>query len=72
MAKINEIREFAWLLLSKYCRRDQFYDDPTRFANLLLRLPPIRSWVLRGAKNLISIKASNAFDNVLLEAFVIN
>lgn len=72
VAKINEIREFAWLLLSKYCRRDQFYDDPTRFANLLLRLPPIRSWVLRGAKNLISIKASNAFDNVLLEAFVIN
>lgn len=68
--KISEFRESTCLILSKYCMRDHFLDDSTRFAKLLLRLPPLRSWVLRGAENIMCIKAANSFDNILVEAFV--
>jgi hypothetical protein len=70
--KINDVRDFICLTLSKYCRRDQFVSDPSRFAKLLLRLPSMRSWVLKGSEIIMSIKASNSFDNILVETFVKN
>lgn len=71
-SKVNEIRDSICVTLSKYCRRDQFSSDPTRFAKLLLRLPPIRSWVLSGTESVMSIKATNNFDSILVESFVKN
>lgn len=70
--KINDVREFVCLTLSKYCRRDHFAGDPSRFAKLLLRLPPLRSWILKGSESILSIKAGNSFDNILVETFVKN
>lgn len=68
--KVNDIRDSVCLMLSKYCRRDQFVNDPCRFARLLMCLPPIRSWTLKGTENIMSIKATNQFDSILVEAFV--
>lgn len=68
--KINETRDSICMTLSKYCRRDQYANDPCRFAQLLMRLPPLRSWILKGAENFMSIKAANSLDNILVEAFV--
>lgn len=70
--KINEMRDSICATLEKYSRRDQFINDPSRFAKLLLRLPSLRSWVLRGTENIMAIKAANNFDNILVEAFVKN
>ena len=72
-AKIDELRDWICVLLSKYCRRSQMHqlnDDASRFAKLLMRLPPIRSWSLKGVENLYIIKAANNFDNLLVEMFI--
>jgi len=69
-AKVAEIRDWICLILSKYCKRDNYSDDPIRFAKLLMRLPPLRSWSLKGIENLYFIKAANNFDNILVETFV--
>lgn len=70
MAKIEDLRDWICIILSKYCRRSNVNDDASRFAKLLMRLPPIRSWSLRGIENLYFIKAANNFDDLLVEMFV--
>lgn len=69
-AKVGEIRDWICVVLSKYCKRENYSDDPTRFAKLLMRLPPLRSWSLKGIENLYFIKAATNFDNILMEMFV--
>jgi hypothetical protein len=72
-AKIDELRDWICVILSKYCRRsqiNQMSDDSSRFAKLLMRLPPVRSWSLKGVENLYFIKAANNFDNLLVEMFI--
>lgn len=70
---VLEIRDWICVILSKYCnkRRLNVNEDPTRFAKLLMRLPPLKSWSLKGIESLSFIKAANNFDNILFEAFVI-
>jgi len=69
-AKVNEIRDWICVLLNKYTKRA--LDDPTRFSKLLLRLPPMRSWSLKGVENIFFIRAASNFDNILVETFVRN
>ncbi|RNA44373.1 Retinoic acid receptor RXR [Brachionus plicatilis] len=69
-SKIGEIRDWICIILSKYCRRPSFQEDPTRFPKLLMRLPPFKSWSLKGIENLFFLKAANNFDNILVEMFV--
>jgi len=47
-------------------------NDSARFGKLLMRLPPLRSWVLKGSEHIFSIKANNSFDSILVEAFAKN
>ena len=68
-AKVAETRDWICIMLNKYCKR-RIVDDPSRFSKLLLRLPPLRSWSLKGVENLFFIKAANNFDNILVETFV--
>jgi len=68
-AKVTEIRDWICCLLSKYSKR---IEDGSRFSKLLLRLPPFRSWSLKGVENIFFIKAANNFDNILVETFVKN
>jgi hypothetical protein len=70
--RISEIRNMICQVLSKYCRRDQYLNDSARFGKLLMRLPPLRSWVLKGSEHIFSIKANNSFDSILVEAFAKN
>nr|ASL70517.1 nuclear receptor [Brachionus rotundiformis] len=69
-SKISEIRDWICIILSKYCKRPSCQDDPTRFPKLLMRLPPFKSWSLKGIENLFFLKAGNNFDNILVEMFV--
>lgn len=69
-AKIAELRDWICIILSKYCKRPYFLEDTTRFPKLLMRLPPLKSWSLKGIENLFFIKAANNFDNILVEMFV--
>jgi retinoid X receptor alpha len=72
-AKIDDLRDWICVILSKYCRRSQIQhlnEDSSRFAKLLMRLPPVRSWSLKGIENLYFIKATNNFDNLLVEMFI--
>lgn len=66
-SKVTDIRDWICSLLCKYCKRS---DDQSRFSKLLLRLPPLRSWSLRGVENIFFIRAANNFDNILVESFV--
>jgi hypothetical protein len=70
--KVNEIREQLCTILSKYSRRNtpNGDEDSLRYAKLLMRLPPMRSWSLKGMENIFFIKAANAFDNILVDSFI--
>nr|ASL70559.1 nuclear receptor [Brachionus calyciflorus] len=69
-SKVSELRDWICIILSKYCKRPSCQEDPTRFPKLLMRLPPLKSWSLKGIENLFFIKAANNFDNILVEMFV--
>ncbi len=69
-AKIAEIRDEICLIFSKYCSREGASEDPCRFAKLLMRLPPIRSWSLKANETLFTIKTRNNFDNILVDMIV--
>jgi len=70
--KISDMRDWMCMVLSKYCEREACGDDPTRFAKLIMRLPPLRSWILKNLESPIFVKTNNMFDNMLVNAFIKN
>jgi hypothetical protein len=68
--KVSQVREWLCQLLSKYCKRPLYEDEPLRYAKILMRMPPMRSWSLKSMENLVFVKIANNFDNVLVDAFI--
>ncbi|UJR21430.1 hypothetical protein I4U23_024516 [Adineta vaga] len=50
-SRISELREKVCMSLASYCKKVHS-DDVARFAKLLLRMPPIRGWCIKGIENL--------------------
>ena len=70
VAKVAEAREWVCQILTKYCKRPFFEEDPIRYPKLLMRMPPIRSWSLKGMENMFFVKSANCFDNILVDSFI--
>lgn len=49
--RVSELREKVCMSLATYCKKFHS-DDVARFAKLLLRMPPIRGWCIKGIENL--------------------
>lgn len=66
VAKVTVARDFVCLALSQYCKVNSVH-DPSRFAKLLMRLPSMRSWSLKGVENLLFTKAAFDFDDTIVK-----
>jgi hypothetical protein len=51
VSRVSELREKVCMSLAAYCKKVRS-DDVARFAKLLLRMPPIRGWCIKGIENL--------------------
>ncbi|XP_071489322.1 retinoic acid receptor RXR-alpha-B-like [Diadema setosum] len=66
--KVEELREKVYASLEEYCR-NQYTDEPGRFAKLLLRLPALRSIGLKCLEHLFFFKliGDTPIDTFLME-----
>ena len=61
-SRVSELREKVCMSLASYCKKAHS-DDVARFAKLLLRMPPIRGWCIKGIENLFfagSVRSADA------------
>ncbi|CAF0933000.1 unnamed protein product [Rotaria sordida] len=64
-SRVSELREKVCMSLATYCKK--FHgDDVARFAKLLLRMPPIRGWCIKGIENLFFAGAAQSTDAELV------
>ncbi|CAF0919148.1 unnamed protein product [Adineta steineri] len=61
-SRISELREKVCMSLASYCKKAHS-DDVARFAKLLLRMPPIRGWCIKGIENLFFSGVQRPPDN---------
>ncbi|CAF1187652.1 unnamed protein product [Didymodactylos carnosus] len=64
--RINELREKVCMALASYCKKVHS-DDVARFAKLLLRMPPIRGWCIKGIENLFFAGAVRSADSEIIQ-----
>ncbi len=64
-ARISELREKVCMSLASYCKKVHS-DDVARFAKLLLRMPPIRGWCIKGIENLFFAGAARSADSDII------
>ncbi len=67
--KVTAARDEVCLALSQYCKVNSL-NDPSRFAKLLMRLPSMRSWSLKGVENLLFTKAAFDFDDTITNMII--
>ena len=60
-SRVSELREKVCMSLASYCKKVHS-DDVARFAKLLLRMPPIRGWCIKGIENLFFAGAARSAD----------
>ena len=60
-SRVSELREKVCMSLASYCKKAHS-DDVARFAKLLLRMPPIRGWCIKGIENLFFAGAVRSAD----------
>jgi hypothetical protein len=60
-SRISELREKVCMSLASYCKKVHS-DDVARFAKLLLRMPPIRGWCIKGIENLFFTGTNRSAD----------
>ncbi|CAF1126901.1 unnamed protein product [Didymodactylos carnosus] len=65
-ARISELREKVCMALASYCKKVHS-DDVARFAKLLLRMPPIRGWCIKGIENLFFAGAARSADSEIIQ-----
>jgi hypothetical protein len=46
--------------------RSNVRDDMARYAKILMRLPSLRSWCLKGIENCLYTEAANYLDDILV------
>ena len=63
--RVSELREKVCMSLASYCKKIHS-DDVARFAKLLLRMPPIRGWCIKGIENLFFAGATRAADSNII------
>ncbi|CAF2412536.1 unnamed protein product [Rotaria sp. Silwood2] len=62
---VSELREKVCMSLATYCKKFHS-DDVARFAKLLLRMPPIRGWCIKGIENLFFAGAVQSADSEII------
>lgn len=60
-SRVSELREKVCMSLASYCKKVHS-NDIARFAKLLLRMPPIRGWCIKGIENLFFAGAARSAD----------
>jgi len=63
--RVSELREKVCMSLASYCKKVHS-DDVARFAKLLLRMPPIRGWCIKGIENLFFAGAARSADSDII------
>jgi hypothetical protein len=63
--RVSELREKVCMSLAAYCKKVHS-DDVARFAKLLLRMPPIRGWCIKGIENLFFAGAARSADSDII------
>lgn len=63
--RVSELREKVCMALASYCKKVHS-DDVARFAKLLLRMPPIRGWCIKGIENLFFAGATRSADSNII------
>ncbi|CAF0826566.1 unnamed protein product [Adineta ricciae] len=63
--RVSELREKVCMSLATYCKKVHS-DDVARFAKLLLRMPPIRGWCIKGIENLFFAGAARSADSEII------
>ncbi|CAF0892016.1 unnamed protein product [Rotaria sp. Silwood1] len=63
--RVSELREKICMSLATYCKKFHS-DDVARFAKLLLRMPPIRGWCIKGIENLFFSGAAQSADSEII------
>lgn len=63
--RVSELREKVCMALASYCKKVHS-DDVARFAKLLLRMPPIRGWCIKGIENLFFAGATRSADSSII------
>ncbi|CAF1423776.1 unnamed protein product [Rotaria magnacalcarata] len=63
--RVSELREKVCMSLASYCKKVHS-DDVARFAKLLLRMPPIRGWCIKGIENLFFAGAARSADSEII------
>jgi hypothetical protein len=64
-SRVSELREKVCMSLASYCKKVHS-DDVARFAKLLLRMPPIRGWCIKGIENLFFAGAARSADSDIM------
>jgi hypothetical protein len=64
-SRVSELREKVCMSLASYCKKVHG-DDVARFAKLLLRMPPIRGWCIKGIENLFFAGAARSADSDII------
>ena len=64
-SRVSELREKVCMSLASYCKKVHS-DDVARFAKLLLRMPPIRGWCIKGIENLFFAGAVRSADSDII------
>jgi len=64
-SRISELREKVCMSLASYCKKVHS-EDVARFAKLLLRMPPIRGWCIKGIENLFFAGAARSADSDII------
>jgi len=64
-SRVSELREKVCMSLAAYCKKTHS-EDVARFAKLLLRMPPIRGWCIKGIENLFFAGAVRSADSDII------
>ena len=65
-SRVSELREKVCMSLAAYCKKVH-NDDVARFAKLLLRMPPIRGWCIKGIENLFFAGATRSAEADIIQ-----
>lgn len=64
--RVSELREKVCMSLASYCKKAHS-NDVARFAKLLLRMPPIRGWCIKGIENLFFAGSARSVESDLTQ-----
>ena len=64
--RVAELREKVCMSLASYCKKVHG-EDVARFAKLLLRMPPIRGWCIKGIENLFFASNTRSVESDLTQ-----